>query len=61
MGLLLAAVSTRALRGLLYGVTPLDPVTYGSAIALLIGVALLAGALPARRAARVDPRIAMEE
>jgi predicted permease len=45
----------RALHGLLYGVRPSDPVTFGAAIILLMGVAALAGFLPARRASRLDP------
>jgi predicted permease len=43
------------LRGLLFGVTPLDPVTYSVAVAVLVGAALLASYVPARRAAEVDP------
>jgi predicted permease len=45
----------RALHGLLYGVRPSDPVTFGAAIILLMVVAALAGFLPARRASRLDP------
>jgi ABC-type lipoprotein release transport system permease subunit len=44
---------------MLYGITPTDPVTYGSVIAILAGVALLACVGPARRAARVDPMLAL--
>jgi putative ABC transport system permease protein len=54
-GLLGAAAVTRLLRGMLYGVTPLDPLAYLSAGVLLLGAATLACYLPARRAARLDP------
>jgi putative ABC transport system permease protein len=52
---------TRALRTLLYGVTPLDAISLAAAPALLLAVALLACYLPARRATRVDPLIALRE
>ena len=46
---------TRVLQGLLYGVEPIDPLTYGGMAVLLLAVAILAAYLPARRAASVDP------
>jgi predicted permease len=54
-----AAALTRVLRTLLYGVGALDPATLGSTAVLLAGVALLACVVPAIRAARVDPAIAL--
>ena len=54
-GLLIAAASTRVLRSQLFETEPLDPVTLTGAAALLVGAALLATYLPARRATRVDP------
>jgi predicted permease len=54
-GLLGAAAVTRLLRGMLYGVTPLDPLAYVGAGVLLLAAAALACYLPARRAARLDP------
>jgi ABC-type antimicrobial peptide transport system permease subunit len=50
---------TRFMQSLLYGVTATDPLTYGAVIALLAGAALLASYLPARRATRVDPILAL--
>jgi putative ABC transport system permease protein len=59
LGLGAAAASTRLLQSWLYGVTPLDRAVFaGSAVAML-GIAALASYIPARRAARVDPLIAL--
>jgi predicted permease len=55
IGLASAVVASRLLRGLLYGVHPLDPVSLLAAASLLVGVSALASYMPARRAARVDP------
>jgi putative ABC transport system permease protein len=44
---------------LLFGVTPRDPVTFAGMSLMLIVVALTAGYLPARRAARIDPMVAL--
>jgi len=54
-GLAVAAVVTRFLQGLLYGVSPLDPATFVGAAVVLGTVALLASYLPARRALCLDP------
>lgn len=61
VGLSLAAGAARLLSGLLYGTSPLDPVAFGGAVAVLAVVALLANYVPAVRAARVDPVIALRE
>jgi predicted permease len=52
---------TQMLSSLLYGVTPTDPVTFAAAPAILLGVAALACWLPARRAARIDPALALRQ
>jgi predicted permease len=59
VGLLMAAGITRFLRGFLFGVSPLDPLTFAGVAATLAAVALLASYLPARRAVRVDPMQAL--
>ncbi|HUJ43163.1 MAG TPA: ABC transporter permease [Opitutaceae bacterium] len=58
-GLVLALAASRLLRGFLYGVSPFDPVTFLGVPGLLALIALLACWLPARRATRVDPIIAL--
>jgi ABC-type antimicrobial peptide transport system permease subunit len=50
---------TRLMVTLLFGVTPTDALTIGVVSAVLVGVALLACLLPARRAAKVDPLVAL--
>ncbi len=58
-GLVAAAALTRVLAGQLFGVAPSDPVTYVSVATLLIVVALVAGAIPAARAMRIDGTLAL--
>ena len=58
-GLLAAAATGRGLASLLYGVGPYDPVTFAAAAAAVVVAALAASAIPARRAARLDPMIAL--
>ena len=69
-GLVLAAVgvalgaggavgATRLMQAILFGVSPVDPLTYGMVAAGLVAIALLATWVPARRAARVDPMVAL--
>jgi hypothetical protein len=55
LGLALALAVTRVLRGLLFEIEPLDPVSLGVAALALLAVAAVATWLPARRATRVDP------
>jgi putative ABC transport system permease protein len=61
MGLAAGAMAARSLDALLFEVTPYDPLTFVGCAALLLLVALLACYVPARRAARVDPVVALRE
>ena len=59
LGLIGALAGTRVLASFLYGITATDPLTLASVVAVLVLVALTAGYVPARRAARVDPAAAL--
>jgi putative ABC transport system permease protein len=59
VGIAVALLTTRVLASLLFGVQPADPVTLMAVSALLLLVAVLASAIPARRAARTDPSEAL--
>jgi ABC-type antimicrobial peptide transport system permease subunit len=58
-GLVAALAVTRVMQALLFEVSPTDPVTLGAVALLLVSIALLASWLPARRAAKVDPMVAL--
>lgn len=54
LGLLLAGLLSRSIATLLVGVSPLDPLTFGGVVLVLVGVAVVASAVPALRAGRLD-------
>jgi ABC-type antimicrobial peptide transport system permease subunit len=59
LALPLAWASTRLVQKQLYGVTPIDPAAIAAAVGLVLVVAAIAGVIPARRAARMDPTTAL--
>jgi ABC-type antimicrobial peptide transport system permease subunit len=59
IGIVGAGIGSRALVTLLFGITPLDAITYVGVAVLLAGVSLLACAMPALRASRVRPSVAL--
>jgi ABC-type antimicrobial peptide transport system permease subunit len=58
-GVLAAFVATRVMRGLLYGVSAVDPITFVGITLLLAGIAFCASWIPARRAVATDPTMAL--
>ena len=61
IGLVLALAAGRLLSFMLYGVKPFDPLTLATVTVLTLSLTLLASVIPARRAARVDPAIALRD
>ena len=60
-GLALSVVVGRVLSGMLYGVSPSDPLTLSTVVAIVLAVAVLAALIPAARAARTEPVIALRQ
>ena len=61
IGVAAAAIATQYLERMLFGLEPLDPVTFAAVCGTFVAVALLSSYVPARRAANVDPLIALRE
>jgi putative ABC transport system permease protein len=61
IGIFLSIISSRFLGSLIYGVHRTDPLTFAVVIALLAALALAASYIPARRAMRVDPMLALRD
>ncbi|MFP5228755.1 MAG: ABC transporter permease [Acidobacteriota bacterium] len=59
VGTVASFAAARLIASLLFGTQPTDPMTYGGMMVLLLVVALLAGYIPARRASRIDPLVAL--
>jgi ABC-type antimicrobial peptide transport system permease subunit len=61
IGLLTATAITHTLRSMLFDVHPLDPTVFVAAAAILLGAILVAACIPARRAAGIDPAVALRQ
>ena len=59
VGLVFAVIVSHLMASFLYGVKPTDPLSFGGVAALFVGIALLACYLPARRAMKIDPMVAL--
>jgi ABC-type antimicrobial peptide transport system permease subunit len=59
VGLAGSLALTRVLKTLLFEITPTDPITLAAACSVILGVSVLAAVLPARRASRIDPMVAL--
>jgi putative ABC transport system permease protein len=60
-GLALTVAATFGLRHLLFGISPFDPITLGTSIAIVVAVTVAASIIPAAAAARIEPRAALED
>jgi len=60
LGVVSAIAATRVLASQLFDVSPTDPLTIAAVVVMLVGVALVASVIPARRAAAIDPTRALQ-
>jgi len=60
VGTVAAYSAARAISAMLFGLSPGDPLTYAAVTLSLVAVAVLAASLPARRASRIDPMVALK-
>jgi putative ABC transport system permease protein len=56
-----ALMLTRYLAGMLFGLSPVDPITFAVVFVMFVSVAMLASYIPARRAVTIDPLVALRE
>jgi ABC-type antimicrobial peptide transport system permease subunit len=61
IGITIALIMTRFISNLLFGVTATDPAVFGSVAGTFMAVTLLACYVPARRATRIDPQVALRD
>ena len=61
VGIVIAGAATQLISRVLFGLSPTDPLTFFAATAFLTTLALCAGWLPARRAARLNPTVALRQ
>jgi ABC-type antimicrobial peptide transport system permease subunit len=59
VGAIVSMVMANLIASMLFGTTPTDPITFFAMMCLLAGVAVLAGYIPARRASRINPMVAL--
>ena len=59
VGIVTSFAIAQVIASLLFGITPTDPITFAGTVLILSAVALLAGYIPARRASRIDPMVAL--
>jgi len=61
LGIAAGALASKLVSKLLFDVQPLDPIAFAGAILLLLAVSLIASYIPARRASRIDPMVALRD
>jgi putative ABC transport system permease protein len=61
VGISLSLIASRSIGSMLYGVRAVDPASYATGLTLLVAVASLAAYVPAHRASRIDPMVALRK